>query len=72
MHEILNGDKFIIAGTASLWEIMAPDQVIDSITELGVKDKGTYTEIIFNAMQEAALTQGALIDDTTIVISHIN
>jgi serine/threonine protein phosphatase PrpC len=54
-HEILSHDKFFIMGTSSVWEILAPEQVIDSITELGAKDKGVYSETVFTSMQESAM-----------------
>ena len=47
-------------------------EVIDSITELGPKDKGVFSEYIFQSLQEVAATTGQPIDDTTIIISHIN
>lgn len=72
IHDILTNDKFFIIGTSSLWEILAPEEVIDSITELGPKDKGVFSEVVFTSLQEVALASGATIDDTTIIISHIN
>jgi len=52
IHEILSGDKFLIVGTSNVWEMLAPEEVIDSINELGAKDKGVFSEYIFNSMRE--------------------
>jgi hypothetical protein len=55
-----------------VWDILAPEEVIDSIAELGSKDKGVYCDFIFQTLKENAMSTGSLIDDTTIIISHIN
>ena len=47
IHEILQNDKFFIIGSSTLWDIVAPEEVIDSIAELGSKDKGVYCDFIF-------------------------
>lgn len=72
IHEILQNDKFFVIGSHSLWDILPPEEVIASVTELGPKDKGVFCEYIFQSLQETAISTGQLIDDTTIIISHIN
>lgn len=52
IHDILSGDKLIVMGTSAVWETMTPEDVLESIADLGVKDKGTFTEVLFNAMME--------------------
>ena len=72
VHNILANDKYIVMASSSLWRLMLPDQVIMAIADLGVKDKGVFCDTLFAFMKESAQNADKAIDDTTIIISHLN
>ena len=72
IHEVLQHDKFIILGTNTLWEYLAPEEVIEIINEYETKEQGMSTEIIMQRVKEIAYNEGQYVDDITFIISHLN
>ena len=47
IHEILQNDKFFVMATNTVWDLVGPDEVIEIISDQGLKEYGTCSDMIF-------------------------
>ena len=70
-----SNDKFFVAASDGLWEHVGPDELIDLITEMNIGQRETYGQIsqtIWQKLKDMATSDGAILNDTTFIISNFN
>lgn len=65
-------ERYIAIGTDGVWDTISPEDVIDIINEHGLRRVGEGSEYLVTKIKDLCFSAGRSLDDTTIVISHIN
>lgn len=65
-------DKFIAIASDGIWDNIGPEDVVEIISDYGMKDPGMSSELICSKVKDICLSDNSALDDMTIIVSHLH
>lgn len=65
-------EHFLVVATDGIWDILTPEEVVESIQDHGRKYMGAGTEYVVGKAKDRCALSDSRLDDMTIIVSYLS